>query len=140
MMKGIKEEDDEEAESLVESRLSEFQPNHKVKILTTTKSLPPGTNLDQDDQNNSGKISRQQSLPVRRPHPLIRMNSDPKMLPSIELSLPKDAADCEEMSLNELRKRLQNCGRKTHTHDLPTKLERFASFSRVLQTKLDRFF
>ena len=108
MMKGIKEEDDEEAESLVESRLSEFQPNHKVKILTTTKSLPPGTNLDQDDQNNTGKISRQQSLPVRRPHPLIRMNSDPKMLPSIELSLSKDA-ECE-LSLNELRKRLENCG------------------------------
>jgi len=109
MMKGIKEEEDEESET-IESRLSEFQPNHKVKILTTTRSLPTaaGPNGPPENQSPAGKFSRQQSLPARRPHPLIRMNSDPKMLPSIELSLSKDA-ECE-MSLNELRKRLENCG------------------------------
>jgi hypothetical protein len=81
--------------------LSDFEQNNKLKILTSTRSLPANENRD-----SGPKFSRQQSLPGRRPNQLIRMNSDPKMLPSIELSLSKD----NEMPLNELRQHFENCG------------------------------
>jgi hypothetical protein len=131
MMKEIKEEEDEEDDLVVTaSEVAEdgeaedvLETNKKVKVLKTTQSLPAavtGTDPDHDVQ----KISRQNSLPQqtcpvldlpselkpRRPHPLIRMNSDPKMLPSIELFLSKE--DSEELSFSELRKHLENCGLK----------------------------
>jgi hypothetical protein len=45
------------------------------------------------------------------------MNSDPKMLPSIELSLSKEADG--ELSLVQLRKRLETCG--AHNDDSLTR-------------------
>ena len=131
MMKEIKEEEDEEEDLVVttsaedaEDHEAEAVPgtNKKVKVLKTTQSLPAAaTGTDPDHAGQ--KISRQNSLPQpaahpvldlpcefkpRRPNPLIRMNSDPKMLPSIELFLSKE--DSEELSFSELRKHLENCG------------------------------
>ena len=131
MMKEIKEEEDEEEDLVVttsaedaEDHEDEAVPgtNKKVKVLKTTQSLPAAaTGTDPDHAGQ--KISRQNSLPQpaaypvldlpcefkpRRPNPLIRMNSDPKMLPSIELFLSKE--DSEELSFSELRKHLENCG------------------------------
>ena len=131
MMKDIKEVEEEEAEEAEavlsadnlkkEAKTAEDLQAKKSKLLISTRSLPLNMTIINQDKS-SHKISRQNSLPYRtldltgngdvtkgrRPNLLIRMNSDPKMLPSIELSLSKDNE--ETLSFNELRKGLENGG------------------------------
>jgi hypothetical protein len=129
MMKDIKEveeEETEEAEAALsadvlkkEAQMTDELQAKKVKLLISTRSLPLNSTILQE-KSGQHKISRQNSLPYRTldlpgngdvtkgRRVLMRMNSDPKMLPSIELSLSKDNG--ETMSFNELRKGLENGG------------------------------
>jgi hypothetical protein len=71
MMKGIKEEEDDEEDENCDPDLDAVRIK-KVKVLLSTRSLPTANNAAGHTDAAAGKFSRQQSLPARRPHPLIR--------------------------------------------------------------------